>query len=56
MAAGDELRVDPIAGLIENLTAGRSYRVGGLPGHLRDMVAAGGLMPWLKRRIAEGEI
>ncbi len=56
VSAGDELRVDPVAGLVENLTAGRSYRVPGLPEHLMEMVAAGGLMPWLKQRIARGEI
>lgn len=56
VSAGDELRVDPIAGLVENLTAGRQYRVPGLPEHLMEMVAAGGLMPWLKQRIARGEI
>jgi len=56
IAAGDELRVDPVAGLVENLTGGRTYRVAGLPGHLMAMVAAGGLMPWLRQRIARGEI
>lgn len=56
IAAGDELRVDPVGGVVENRTTGSSYRVDGLPEHLAAMVAAGGLMPWLKQRIARGEI
>lgn len=54
--AGDELRVDPVAGVVENLTTGRRYEVAGLPEHLMAMVGAGGLMPWLKHRIANKEI
>jgi 3-isopropylmalate dehydratase small subunit len=50
--AGDELEVEPLAGLIRNTTRGREYRVDGIPAHLMDMVAAGGLMPYLKRRLA----
>lgn len=56
IGAGDQLRVDPVAGLVENLTSGQSVRVTALPGHLMEMVAAGGMMPWLKQRIARGEI
>ncbi|MFQ5634590.1 MAG: 3-isopropylmalate dehydratase [Gammaproteobacteria bacterium] len=56
IGAGDELRVDPVGGLVDNLTTGSHYRVAGLPGHLVSMVAAGGLMPWLKQRIARGEM
>lgn len=53
--AGDRLRVDPVAGRVENLTSGRDYQLTGLPAHLLAMVRAGGLMPWLKQRIAAGE-
>jgi 3-isopropylmalate/(R)-2-methylmalate dehydratase small subunit len=56
IAAGDELRLDPVAGVVENLTGGRTYRAAGLPAHLMTMVSAGGLMPWLKQRIDRGEI
>lgn len=52
IAAGDRLRVDPVAGRVENLTQERGYTVAGLPEHLLAMVAAGGLMPYLKQRIA----
>jgi len=51
--AGDQLRVDPVAGTIENLTRDLRYNVAGLPAHLMLMVSAGGLMPYLKKRLAE---
>lgn len=50
--AGDRLRVEPVDGLIVNVDTGREYRVNGIPAHLMDMVAAGGLMPYLKARLA----
>lgn len=49
--AGESLQVDPVAGRIVNVDAGREYRVNGIPAHLMDMVAAGGLMPYLKARL-----
>jgi len=55
ISAGDRLRVDPVAGQIENLTDGQQYRVAGLPEHLMAMVDAGGLMPYLKSRLAAKE-
>lgn len=54
--AGDELQVDSVAGVVENLTTGHRYQVAGLPAHLMAMVSAGGLMPWLKHRIANKDI
>ncbi|MDJ0926978.1 MAG: 3-isopropylmalate dehydratase [Gammaproteobacteria bacterium] len=50
--AGDELCVDPAAGRIDNVSAGRTYEVSGLPPHLLRIVSAGGLMPYLKQRLA----
>jgi len=52
----DRLRVDPVAGLVENLTSGQRHEAAPLPKHLMAMVAAGGLMPWLKQRIENGEL
>ena len=48
---GEQLRVDPIVGRIENLSSGRDYTVDGMPEHLMAMVSAGGLMPYLKQRL-----
>ena len=54
--AGDRLRVDPVAGVVENLTSGHRHEAGALPEHLLTMVLAGGLMPWLKQRIENGQL
>ena len=48
---GDRLRVDPVAGRIENERSGALHAVPGIPAHLMAMVEAGGLMPWLKIRL-----
>ena len=50
---GDRLRVDPIAGVVENLNSEKRYTVAALPQHLMAMVTAGGLMPYLKQRLAQ---
>jgi 3-isopropylmalate/(R)-2-methylmalate dehydratase small subunit len=56
ISAGDCLRVDAVAGTVENVTTGKSYHTDGIPEHLMQMVAAGGLMPWLKQKLeTEGE-
>lgn len=49
--AGDQLRIDPVSGMIENATSGARYQVPGLPAHLMAMISAGGLMPYLKIRL-----
>jgi 3-isopropylmalate/(R)-2-methylmalate dehydratase small subunit len=51
VCAGDRLQVDPVTGEIENLTRQSRYSVTGLPEHLMSMIEAGGLMPYLKRRL-----
>ncbi|WKZ11565.1 MAG: 3-isopropylmalate dehydratase [Gammaproteobacteria bacterium] len=48
---GDEVEVEPFTGRIRNRTRGLEYTVAAIPEHLMDMVAAGGLMPYLKRRL-----
>lgn len=49
--AGDVLRVDPVAGRVENRRSGAVHTVPAIPAHLMAMVEAGGLMPWLKLRL-----
>jgi 3-isopropylmalate dehydratase small subunit len=53
--AGDALEVEPVSGRIIDRATTREYRVNGVPEHLMDMVAAGGLMPYLKQRLATGK-
>ena len=52
ISAGDRLRVDAVAGTVENVNTGKIYHTDGIPEHLMQMVAAGGLMPWLKQKLA----
>jgi 3-isopropylmalate/(R)-2-methylmalate dehydratase small subunit len=47
---GDELTVDLATGKIENLTTGKSYQAQPLPEFMRQLVKAGGLLPYLKSR------
>ena len=51
---GDLLRVDAAAGIVENLSQRCLYRVAPLPPPMLRMIAAGGLIPHLKQRFAEG--
>jgi 3-isopropylmalate dehydratase small subunit len=50
-STGDELEVRPIEGRIINLTRRREYACEPIPAALMEVVAAGGLMPWLERRL-----
>lgn len=52
VSKGDRLKVDPVAGLVENLTTGAAHPCTPIPAHLMAMVSAGGLIPWLKARSA----
>ncbi len=49
---GDALRVDPIKGKVENLTRGNVLACEPIPGHLAAMIADGGLIPHLKKKLA----
>ena len=51
--AGDCLQVDPVSGRIERPATRESWTVQGLPVHLMALIEAGGLMPWLKLRLAK---
>ena len=45
---GDEVEIDLAAGRIENRTKGESYAFSPIPPFMMELVAAGGLMAWLK--------
>ncbi|MBC7105426.1 MAG: hypothetical protein H5T97_05775 [Firmicutes bacterium] len=49
---GDELSVDLATGRIENLTTGQVFQAQPLPPFMRELVDAGGLLPYLKARLA----
>jgi len=51
--AGDRLRVDPAAGVVENLTQGVSYAADAFPSFMEELIKRGGLLPYVKTRLAE---
>jgi 3-isopropylmalate/(R)-2-methylmalate dehydratase small subunit len=52
---GDELEVDPRAGVIRNLTRGEVYRCDAYPEFMNELIEMGGLVPWVRQRLAERE-
>ena len=51
-AAGDELEIDLVSGGIHNLTAGAVIAAAPLDARAADLLAAGGLIPYLKGKYA----
>jgi 3-isopropylmalate/(R)-2-methylmalate dehydratase small subunit len=52
-SAGDELEIDLVAGEIHNLTQGRIFTSAPLDPRAAELLAAGGLIPYLKRKYAQ---
>ncbi|MGE5507254.1 MAG: 3-isopropylmalate dehydratase small subunit [Chitinophagales bacterium] len=52
---GEELTVDPAAGKVVRRATGEEFSAAPFPESMRDLLAAGGLMPYVRRRLAEGE-
>jgi len=50
---GHELEVEIEAGLIRNLTLGKTYRTTSYPKFMLEIINAGGLVPYTKRKIEE---
>ncbi len=48
---GDELAIDVSKGEIRNLTKGETYSVKPIPQFMRDLIEAGGLMPYVLKRV-----
>ncbi|TAM58872.1 3-isopropylmalate dehydratase small subunit [bacterium] len=53
ISAGDEVRVDPATGTIENVSKGTHYTAHALPPFMRALVDAGGLRPYVEQRLRE---
>ncbi len=49
---GDQIEVDMQHGAIRNLTQGKSYRIEPYPPQMQEIIAAGGLMPFVARKAA----
>jgi 3-isopropylmalate/(R)-2-methylmalate dehydratase small subunit len=53
IATGDEIEVDPASGKIRNLTRGREYQSAAFPPFMQSLIDAGGLQPYVEKRLAE---
>jgi len=53
IATGDEIEVEPATGKIRNLTRGREYQSAAFPPFMQSLIDAGGLQPYVERRLAE---
>ena len=56
IATGDEVTVDLVTGMLMHPARSRSHEFTPLPSHLREMIAAGGLMAQLERDFAAQEV
>jgi 3-isopropylmalate/(R)-2-methylmalate dehydratase small subunit len=50
---GDEVEVSPASGEICNLTKGTRYNAAAFPPFMQSLIDAGGLQPYVERRLAE---
>ena len=53
ISKGDELKIDPVSGRVENLTTGETLECEPLPEHLVEMIKDGGLIPHLKKKLGK---
>lgn len=51
--SGDEIEVDPGSGTIRNVTKGTSYQAAAFPPFMQSLIEAGGLQPYVEKRLAE---
>jgi 3-isopropylmalate/(R)-2-methylmalate dehydratase small subunit len=49
--AGDEIDVDVAKGAVSNITKGKTFHAEPLPDFVLEIVASGGLVEWVKRRM-----
>ncbi len=50
ISEGDQIEVDADAGVIRNLTSGREFKVAPVPAFMQELIAAGGLMAYTKKK------
>ncbi|MGZ3496430.1 MAG: 3-isopropylmalate dehydratase small subunit [Vulcanimicrobiaceae bacterium] len=51
--SGDEIEVEPASGTIRNLTKGTTFQAAAFPPFMQSLIEAGGLQPYVERRLAE---
>ena len=53
VAEGDEIEIDADRGVIKNLTRNEEYPVKPIPPYMQELIVAGGLIEWTKRKLGE---
>lgn len=53
ISSGDELAVDPEKGEIKNVTTGKTFHASPYPEFMQQLMSAGGLIEYVKRRVRE---
>ncbi len=48
---GDEIELEGATGVIRNITRGEEYRANPIPPFMQELISAGGLMEWVKRKL-----
>jgi 3-isopropylmalate/(R)-2-methylmalate dehydratase small subunit len=51
--SGDEIEIDPPTGTIRNITKGTEYKSAAFPPFMQSLIEAGGLQPYVERRLEE---
>jgi len=52
IAEGQEVEIDADKGIIKNLATGEEYRANPIPPFMQELISAGGLVEWTKRKLA----
>ncbi len=52
ISEGDEIEIDADNGLIKNITKGEQYTAKPIPPFMQELISAGGLIEWTKKRLA----
>lgn len=56
ISCGDELEINPLEGVIKNISKNEEYRCSVLPVHIIDLISNGGLVKVLEKKLAEKSI
>ena len=51
ISEGDEIEIDASRGIIRNLSKKEEYRAKPIPPFMRELISAGGLIEWTKKRV-----
>jgi 3-isopropylmalate/(R)-2-methylmalate dehydratase small subunit len=55
VAEGDEIEIDADSGTIRNITKNKDYQAEPIPPFKQELISAGGLVEWTKKKIAAGQ-